>query len=181
MGNNTELDVLYNHMLRLAGAHCADGLQSMEEEYIAVMRDLVAGGPAKPVVVELGMRHGISTIALLHGAAANGGVVHSIDIDEACGVILPAGLPFQFHCMDSIEAASELGLRPNYVLVDSDHTYEYTLAEIRAWWPILEPEGMMFFHDSFKVGGVWKAIVEAELPVWRHYEEKNNLVICKKL
>ena len=180
MNIEQELDVLYNHMLRLAAAHCTDGLQSMEAEYIAVMRDLIAVGPANPVVVELGMRHGISTIALIHGAAANGGLVHSIDIDEACGRILPEGLPFQFHCMDSIKAASELGLNPNYVLVDSDHTYEYTRDEISAWWPVLEPGGLMFFHDSYKVGGVWKAILESGIPVAKHYEEKNNLVVCKK-
>jgi len=179
MNIEQELDVLYNHVLRLSQAHSSKGLECIEREYLGVMRGLV-GEATAPVVVELGMRHGISTIALLRGAIDSGGTVNSIDFDPTCELIIPPGLPFVFRGMDSIEAAGTLDIHPDFVLVDSDHTYEYTAREIAAWWPKMNSGGHMLFHDSYEAGGVWKAIEEAGLPVAQNFFTGNHFTDCVK-
>jgi len=108
-------------------------------------------------VVELGVRGGDSTMAILAACQDSGKSLHSFDIEE-CGHKLrdeTAALGFSsllegwtFTQKDSTLAGREWpGGMVGMVFVDTDHTYATTRAEIAAWSPHVLPGGFLVFHD----------------------------------
>lgn len=62
--------------------------------------------------------------------------------------------------MTSLRAAAELrasGALFDLVFVDGDHTYENALADLRAWWPLVRPGGIMC-GDDYLQPAVRKAV-----------------------
>jgi predicted O-methyltransferase YrrM len=109
-------------------------------------------------IIELGVRSGDSTRALLAAAQDMGGHVWSYDIDgdayrvkevtEKHGIEWVDGL---WTCTksDSIEAANGWGRgTADIVFVDTTHELVQTQREIYAWQHTIRPRGMMVFHDS---------------------------------
>lgn len=130
-------------------------------------------------VVELGVRSGDSTRALLFGAQDVGGCkVQSYDIDGDAyrvgevtanhGIPWPDGIEWGCSKSDSAEAGRhwhEGMIRaelppPDLVFVDTDHTIETTRREIAAWSGLVIPGGCMVFHDIGLEYGVMQAIEE---------------------
>ncbi len=62
--------------------------------------------------------------------------------------------------MRSIEAAESLkNLKPDMVYIDGDHSYAETLADIRAWYPLVAGHGILCGDDfSLKEGDVSTAV-----------------------
>ena len=106
----------------------------------------------RPAIAELGVRYGNSTAALLAAAALGEGHVWSVDI-------APAGVPLAWHqdprwsfaqC-DSVsaQAAAFLPATIDLLLIDSSHTYEATLAELRAYARrVRRRSGLIACHDT---------------------------------
>ena len=65
---------------------------------------------------------------------------------------------------DSTTAARLCGVNGPYdiILIDADHSYEATKADIEAWWPYLAHNGWMIGHDYLteEFPGVEKAVLE---------------------
>ncbi len=150
-------------------------------------------------VVELGVRRGDSTRAILAGVRdageirqSNAGIGvwsfdiedvgdHVLDVCRAQGFVVVHEL-WHFGCWNSVEAGGWWhlpGPRPqqvDLVFVDTDHTVGTTMAEISAWSPHVRPGGVMAFHDVFLTepprDGVRPAIMEflERSPGWT-YEE----------
>lgn len=107
---------------------------------------------SKGIVVELGVRGGNSTTALLAGVEQHGGHLWSVDIDASCGGLYNGHPQWTFvHC-DSEQVRSVLaaGLMPpvDVLFIDTVHTYEKTIMELVAWMPIMRKGGRVFLHDT---------------------------------
>lgn len=128
----------------------------------------------------LGVYHGASTHALAHGAAVHGGHVFGVDIFERTKstprVVRKEALDAEFqkrglerfvtlHEGSTNECADRLSdYRFKFIFIDADHSYEAVLEDIQRWCPLLEPDGLLSLHDTFKVD-IDRAITE-ELGGW---------------
>lgn len=118
------------------------------------------------LVVELGVRHGVSTSALLAGVEMNGGTLLSIDRDPDCEFIFARGHPqWVFFAQDSETPLFKDGAMPavDLLFIDTEHTEGKTLRELQAWGPWMKPGATIFLHDTddgSTYPGVRKAIHE---------------------
>ncbi len=71
-------------------------------------------------------------------------------------------IKISLHQMDSIKASKCYEDKSiDFLFIDSDHTYEYTLQEIKAWLPKVKDGGYIGGHDYVKeYPGVIKAVNE---------------------
>jgi Methyltransferase domain len=114
---------------------------------------------AKGNVLEIGVRTGISTAALLTGVKLNGGHVYSVDIAD-CNVF-PNDPDWTFRQFDSLntgrsQALKNLGFDPAFlndsgiipfdmVLIDGNHSFNACLTDLKRYGA-LAPR--IFLHDS---------------------------------
>lgn len=110
------------------------------------------------MVVELGVRRGDTTRALLAACEDCGSRLFSWDIEDVGahveGVTRSYGIPWfealwEFKCQDSVKGGLEWPAQHqvDMVFVDTDHTYETTKAEIAVWHRHVRVGGCMVFHD----------------------------------
>lgn len=142
----------YSQMPRII-ANATDDIRC----YLPTLYRLVTFGQAK-TVVELGVRSGDSTRALLAGAMDIGGMVFSYDIagdayhvrevTERFGIQLDFAR--WFCCTsDSGDAASLYkDGSVDLLFVDTDHSLETTRREIALWHPKIAANGTIAFHDT---------------------------------
>ena len=111
----------------------------------------------------LGVYQGASVHALARGAAAHEGHVFGVDTfeisDEYPGMLEKEKLEAEFvnralqryttlHKGLTSEWAKKLDhLRFKFIFIDADHSYESCLEDFMLWSPLLEPEGLVSFHD----------------------------------
>jgi cephalosporin hydroxylase len=125
---------------------------------------------AEPIVIELGVRDGVSTMAFLRGVSEVGGHVHSADTRHPQVPIWLAdtGL-WTFHVGDdlSVPILDALPERADIVFIDTSHYYDHTLAELRTYVPRVKRGGLVLCHDTeLEVPPDWPGI---------HYPVRNAL------
>ena len=105
------------------------------------------------LIVELGIRGGMSTYALQRGARLVKANMIAVDRDDCRGVCDHAF----FVQSDDIEFAAqfpafcgERGIVPeiDLLMIDTEHTLEQTNVEVEVWLPYLAPRGRIVFHDT---------------------------------
>jgi len=102
-------------------------------------------------VIELGVRGGNSTAALLAGIEHSGGELWSVDIAEP---EVPAewnGLPFWHLLVADDQSPEAVAFCPGDVdvlFVDTSHFYDHTMAELRLYVPKVKPGGIVLLHDT---------------------------------
>jgi len=112
---------------------------------------------ARGNVLELGVRAGISTTALLAGVEAHGGHVWSVDKDD-CSAVWAGHPQWTFVQADSLDAQT-IGHAIGWphttyyndlscIFIDTEHTEERTIAELRLWGPRLKRGGVILLHDT---------------------------------
>jgi predicted O-methyltransferase YrrM len=112
------------------------------------------------VILELGVRSGISTSALLAGAEQSRGHVWSVDITRPH---VPdwwrkSGLWTFTLGNDLYPAVAELQPeRVDMLFIDTSHDYEQTLAELRLYVPRLNRGGVVCCHDTELQSGQFTA------------------------
>jgi hypothetical protein len=84
-----------------------------------------------------------------------------------------AGGRVVLHRTTSLNAAASIGAeRFDVVYIDGDHTYDAVRADLQAWAPLLNPDGVLA-GDDYDDGGWWQGGVKravdefAELSTWR--------------
>ena len=97
-------------------------------------------------VLELGVRAGVSTAALLAGVEAHGGHVWSVDRDD-CSPVFAGHPQWTFVQADSLDAHTIPILYKGYdlVFIDTEHTEERTIAELCLWGPRSK---LIMLHDT---------------------------------
>jgi predicted O-methyltransferase YrrM len=117
------------------------------QEQAPILRD-TARRYWKPTIIELGTRTGESTSAFLAGVSATGGHVYSMDIGPATNEWLHTDLWDFMSADDMSDAAAEwLPDECDILFIDTSHTYEHTLAELRRYVPRVRPGGTVLMHD----------------------------------
>lgn len=110
--------------------------------HLPFLHDTVIGLDAQ-VVVELGVRSGNSTAALLAAVERTGGHLWSVDIDAP-------NLPFDSDSWtvivgDDLAVADQLPETIDVLFIDTSHTYPHTLAELRLYGP---RASVILLHDT---------------------------------
>ena len=120
-------------------------------DHLQFMHDTVLAYP-DPVVIEMGVRTGNSTSALLSAVTRQGhGQMWSADI-------IPAQVPGWWHDIpawhfmqgDSVSPAvlAWMPAHADVVFMDTSHTFDQQLAELRAYVPRVRPGGTVLVHDT---------------------------------
>ena len=115
---------------------------------------------ARGIVLELGVRYGNSTAALLAGVEWHGGHLYSVDIMDYRGVI-EANEQWTFIQADSLDYETISPHIPGSIdilFIDTDHTYKRTKSELELWGNITK--GKILLHDTDSFLDVRKAMIE---------------------
>lgn len=100
-------------------------------------------------VIELGVRGGQSTIALLAAVEVTGGQLWSCDIaDPRVDANIAAHPQWTFKLGDDLQAVDEAPESCDVLFIDTSHTYTQTLAELEAYGPKVRPGGIILMHDT---------------------------------
>lgn len=98
-------------------------------------------------VIELGVRSGVSTVAWLYALEQTGGQLTSVDVDEAPD--LGDQPHWTFIRGNDLDPAVLARMRPaDIVFIDTIHTYDHTVAELEAYYPLVRPGGRVVLHDT---------------------------------
>ena len=111
----------------------------------------LARGFANVRVGEIGMRHGISTLAFLLAARDVGGHVWSIDIDECITGrrnVLHAGLADYHTFIEGDSACMEFPEQLDVLFIDGEHTYAALNLDFRQHVGRVKKGGVILFHDT---------------------------------
>jgi predicted O-methyltransferase YrrM len=141
--------------------------------------------------LELGVRDGISSIALNEAVSSIGGHVYSIDIND-CEIakenLKKTGLDsnWTFFQGDDIEMGQKWKKELDHIFIDTSHAYNHTLEELRTFEPFLVSNGFITFHDTRAFPGVLRAINDflgESKSKFRFYNYFNNngFAILRKL
>ncbi len=108
------------------------------------------------LIVELGVGPGQSTFVFERVAKLSGSSFVSVDVrSETSRATLWSG--WFFVERDDVEFAGEFrqwaqgkGINPliDVLFIDTSHTYDHTVKEIKAWFPMLSDKAKVFFHDT---------------------------------
>lgn len=129
-------------------------------------------------ILELGVRDGDSTIALLNAARAINGEVTSIDIED-CPIaqkrIQGEGLAPLWTFIHGGDLEIDWDRQISHLFIDTTHEYGHTVRELERYAPFVAPGGLITLHD-FAVPGVRRAVVEfvRDNPEMTLYSYMNN-------
>lgn len=117
-------------------------------------------------VLELGVRGGVSTAALLYGVEKHGGNVWSVDFDPRCWQAFDGHPQWNFICADTLDFDSIRNKFPKGIVeldilfIDSSHKYDRLKKELTLWVPHLRTGGRVLIHDVFSFPDMAKAAEE---------------------
>lgn len=101
-------------------------------------------------VVELGVRAGIATSALLYGVERNGGHLWSIDRNEKCSETFRDHPDWTFLHLNSIDIKQALAAGApseiDFLFLNTQQSFEQVSSELRIWWPLMKPAGLAIVH-----------------------------------
>ena len=107
------------------------------------------------LIVELGVRSGVSTFAFSRAAKYTNATLLSIDIEDC---VHASDYPdWHFIHEDDIQFAkrfpnwcTENSIEPiiDVLFIDTSHYYQHTVQEIERWFPFLAAHAIVFFHDT---------------------------------
>lgn len=105
----------------------------------------------QPAVLELGVRSGQSTSSFLAAAELSAGHVWSVDVNppDVPPHWLESGL-WTFTRGDDMTVPLP-PVAVDVLFIDTTHTYEHTLAELRRFVPLVKPGGTVLLHDTYSV------------------------------
>jgi len=125
------------------------------QDHLQRLFDAAAGN-----CLEIGVRAGVSTSAILSGLEQHGGHLWSIDIDPDCGNRWPQHPQWTFICADSLKPLPvELPSHFTMALIDGDHAYESAISDLQTFAPLA---AKVFVHDTDHIHypGVRRAVEE---------------------
>jgi len=144
------------------------------------------------VILELGVRSGVSTRTFLLGCSVTGGHLWSVDISEICVQNIHFGDDWDLskywtYTSHTDDLDYEWNRSIDLLFIDTSHTYEQTLAELIKFSPYVKYGGMILLHDSLmdhiNGWGVLRAIKTFISSDWYFYEMnvEGGLAVLEKL
>lgn len=142
----TAVSELFDHFAGLSEAECDIG------EHLYYIHRLATSINAQ-TIVELGPSRGISTTALLTAVEETGGIVWSCDVIDPGVFPEVANHPQWTHVLaNDLDVVDQCPRPIDLLFIDSEHTYDQTVAEMRAYVPLVRSGGYVVMHDTV----VWK-------------------------
>lgn len=139
-------------------------------------------------ILELGTRTGESTITLLLATKELGGTMTSVDIDpclEAKDKIKKMNLEKYWNFIQTDDLSLTWEKEIDHLFIDTSHTYDQTLAELRKFEPFVKKGGLISLHDIMSCPPVLDAINHflTEKDNFRLYKffHNNGLAILRKI
>jgi len=132
-------------------------------------------GKKANTTLELGVGHGVSTLALLVAASETGGTVYSVDINPCRQVaknVRDTGLSEHWHftCMNDLDYARQWAEKPiDLLFIDTVHSERQTSKELCAYAPLSKN---ILLHDTLETDvqyGVLYGVMEAV----KHYMKED--------
>jgi hypothetical protein len=161
----------------------------MSENELSYIADLAS---RHSCIVEVGSWRGRSAVAWAQNTS---GVVYCIDVwaNDAYGISFPEDppdlhqreewlltefhkniigilniVPIRTYSVKGAGIIKAMGLRPDVIFLDADHSYPSVMGDMDAWTPLLADGGVLCGHD-YGYGG-WpdvKTVVDARVPKFR--------------
>lgn len=126
--------------------------------------DLTIKLPHEKVVVELGVRWGDSTTALLAAVNDSGGHLYSVDLLLPSGgatVYLNTEPSWTFILGDDMSVVRSWNKSIDHLFIDTSHRFEHTLSELREWGKWVKVEGIITLHDLCNADGTDSEVIFA--------------------
>ena len=142
--------------------------ESSEKDVVTFLYDLARSSNAKSII-EVGVYHGASSMALAKALADNdGGEIHLVDIspdylNDVKNKIQSKNFPVSVtaHHVEDDESFQSFNLpQAHLVFVDANHNYEHVQKDIALYWPLVSQGGCMILHDTVKHDGTRKSAME---------------------
>lgn len=159
-------------------------------EHLETLYNYIKNSNAR-VIVELGVRSGKSTSALLLGTIDINAKLYSCDINEPQGTINKFLLLedyWKFEKSDSVIFASSFDLPVDIVFIDTSHTFEHTLAELEVMYPLIVKDGLFILHDTHNLEykgtyAATKVFMDRHINIIleKEFENNNGLTILRKI
>jgi predicted O-methyltransferase YrrM len=67
-------------------------------------------------------------------------------------------IPFPVDSITAADFMAQKQLQADVIYLDAGHDYEHVMSDLKAWWPVLRPGGLMF-GDDYHV--MWHGVVRA--------------------
>lgn len=122
------------------------------QHHLLRLYDLTVKLPSEKVVVELGVRWGDSTTAFLAAVNDSGGRLYSVDMLSPSGgaiAYLETEPNWTFILGDDMNIVKTWDKPINHLFIDTTHTFEHTLSELREWGKWVKPKGIITLHDLY--------------------------------
>lgn len=112
-------------------------------------------------ILELGVRFGNSTVALLEAALQIDGHVWSVDVapcPQARKLVHECELDPYWTFIQGNDLDIEWAQPIDHLFIDTDHVYPQTMAELKRFEPLVSQGGLITLHDSVSFPGVARAV-----------------------
>ncbi len=137
--------------------------------------------------VELGIRTGESTVALLFAAKEIGGTVTSIDIidcPKAVSEVSSLGLSEHWSFIKGDDLSVEWETPIDHLFIDTSHDYDQTLKELQKFEPWVKVGGIITLHDIVLFPPVLQAVNDylmqrSGLELYKYFNNNGLAVIFK--
>lgn len=127
-------------------------------------------------IVELGVRYGESTHALLAAINENKGKLHSIDISPCIEIRekLKDESNWKFIKGSNLQIVNQWTEEIDFLFIDTSHEYKHTLEELNQWGKYVRKGGIIALHDTVLYPEVIEAIKTYRDSTEEKYEFKNH-------
>jgi len=122
------------------------------QAHLVRLYDFTVQIPVKiKVVVELGVREGNSTTSLLAAVNDSGGHLYSIDIDACIEArkLYGGDSNWTFIRGDDMQVIKGWNKHIDHLFIDTSHTFDHTLNELREWGKWVKHGGIITLHDIY--------------------------------
>lgn len=126
-------------------------------------------------VLELGVRHGLSTAVIGVACHDSGKRLISVDCEPCAGakdIMRKFGLESEWTFIQSDDRVVNLPEKEyGFIFVDTSHEREHTRQEIALFAPMVKPGGYMGFHDTYLNGEYWPGVAD---PVYEFLDQSED-------
>ena len=163
----------------------------------------IALSSGSKVLIELGVREGVTTVPLLEATKLLGGELHSVDVVDNCLDIKDCNNIWTYHKQDAIEFLKSWPKDKtiDFIFIDDWHSYDHVKKELEILDELVSPSSVIILHDlmygntcpvyhvdltmdtgQWAQGGPYRAVAELNPQFWEFstLPWNNGLTILRK-
>lgn len=133
--------------------------------------------PHPPLCMEIGVRHGVTTMALLHAMREVAGRLISLEIDADFASVAQERVQeaklshwWELHVTDCNDFAAGFSTPLDLLWIDGDHHLEQARSDVANYAAKVKPGGYVLMHDTYNALELGVPVVIAEMRQSGRYE-----------